>query len=423
MALKPVLGPVQLTFYSVGVIVGAGVYSVIGAAAGLAGDGLWLSFLIGAIVAALTGLSYAEMTTTFPHAGAEYVYLRHALPERRFAAFGVGILILVGGGATAATVATAFGGYLQQFLDVPIVLSAMLLLVFCTAINIWGLRESSWANMVFTTVEVGGLLLVIAAGFKADMIAPLAAPPHLGVIPAAAVLFFVYLGFEEIANMTEEVRNPARDLPLAIFLSIAVTTLLYILVSLAAVGLVPSEQLAASQAPLTLAVQKAWPNAAPMLSAIALFATANTVLITLIATSRLAFSMGRDHELPAVFARVLHRRGTPWIGAVLILAIACLLVPIGDLRILAEISSLTALLAFLCVNLALILLRYAEPDRLRPFRVPLAIGRLPILPVAAIASIFVLLSQFEGRVYIAGGGLLALIWVGYALRQHARHRR
>ena len=141
MQLKPVLGPVQLVFYGVGVIIGAGVYSVIGAAAGLAQQSLWLSFVAGAVVALLTGFSYAEMTTSYPQAGAEYLYLRRALPRSDFAAFAVGLLILMGGAATAATVAVAFGGYLRAFVDVPTGMSAFILLIVCTAFNIFGLRE------------------------------------------------------------------------------------------------------------------------------------------------------------------------------------------------------------------------------------------------------------------------------------------
>jgi APA family basic amino acid/polyamine antiporter len=135
MQLKPVLGPVQLVFYGVGVIIGAGVYSVIGAAAGLAQQSLWLSFVAGAVVALLTGFSYAEMTTSYPQAGAEYLYLKRALPRSDFAAFGIGLVILMGG---AATVAVAFGGYLRAFVDVPTGMSAFILLIVCTAFNIFG---------------------------------------------------------------------------------------------------------------------------------------------------------------------------------------------------------------------------------------------------------------------------------------------
>ncbi len=418
MQLKPILGPIQLIFYCVGVIIGAGVYSVIGAAAGLAQESLWLSFSVAALVALLTGFSYAEMTTSFPQAGAEYVYLRRAFPESDLAGFSVGLVILVGGAATATTVAVAFGGYLKTFVDIPTGLSAFALLLGCTALGIWGLRESSWVNVLFTSIEVAGLFLVIAAGFMhRNLTEPLAVPSYQGVIPAAAILFFVYLGFEEIANLAEEVRDPARDLPRAIFFSIGITTFLYVLVSLAVVVLARPAELAASQAPLALAVQKVWPGAGNLLSAIALFATANTVLITLIATSRLVFSMGRDGEIPALLAAVLPSRGTPWIAAILTLAMSTALLPIGDVKILAELSSFSALLAFLAVNLALIVLRYRLPEYWRPFRVPLSVGQMPLLPLAAIGSILLLLAQFDWQIYLAGAAALALTIVAFIVRQ------
>jgi basic amino acid/polyamine antiporter, APA family len=415
MQLKPVLGPVQLVFYSVGVIIGAGVYSVIGAAAGLAGDNLWISFLAGAVIALLTGLSYAEMTTSFPTAGAEYVYVRRAFPRAPWASFAVGWIILFGGAATATTVAVAFGGYLRSFVDVPIMASAFMLLAACTLVAIWGMRESSWLNIVFTTIEVSGLLLVVAAGFTKPQIAqPLLSPDiQPGIMAATAILFFVYLGFEEVANLAEEVREPTRDMPPAILWSIGVTTVLYILVSLAAVALVSPSELAASEAPLALAVERVWPGAGGLLSGIALFATANTVLITLIAISRLAFSMARDGESPVVMARLAPKRGTPWIASLITFVLSVVLLPIGDIAILAGLSSFAALLAFFAVNVALIALRYRHPDHKRPFRVPVNIGRLPVLPVLAIASILFLLAYFDWKIHVAGGVAIALTGVAY----------
>jgi amino acid transporter len=424
MQLKPVLGPFQLIFYSVGVIVGAGVYSVLGAAAGLAQDYLWLSFLVSAAVALLTALSYAEMATSFPAAGAEYVYVRRAWPKADWLAFGVGALILIGGSATAATVAIAFGGYLRMFADVPAGLAAALLLAACTAFNIWGLRESSWMNILFTSIEVAGLLLVIAVASMADVRAP-AVGPAAGpsVMAAAALLFFVYLGFEEVANLAEEVRNPGRDIPMALFISLAVTTGLYVAVAFAVLGLAAPDELAASGAPLAAAIQKAWPGAAGTLSAIALFATANTVLITMIATSRVAFSMARDNEIPGVFSRLLPLRQTPWIAAILAFAMAAVLIPIGSVKILAEMSSFAALAAFVAVNAVLIVLRYRLPNHVRPFRVPLAIGRLPVLPVLAIGSIAVLMVHFEWRIYVAGAAAIAGSAAAFGIRQLFRGRR
>jgi APA family basic amino acid/polyamine antiporter len=417
MPLRPTLGPVQLTFYSVGVIIGAGVYSVIGAASAVAQDGLWLSFLIGGFIALLTGLSYAEMTTAFPAAGAEYSYIRRAMPAFEWLAFIVAITIVIGASATASTVAVAFGGYLREFFDIPQTVSALLLLVGCTVFNIVGLRESSWANVLFTCIEVGGLGFVIAAGLtQPNFAAPLKTPIHAGVLEAAAVLFFVYLGFEEIANLSEEVHHPARDIPRAIMLSLGVTTALYILVALTVLALARPAELANSAAPLALAVHKVWPKAGPIMSAIALFATANTALITMIATSRLLFSMGRDGVIHKTFAALTSTRQTPAVAAAVTLAIAAAIVPLGGVKTLAEASSFSSLLAFLAVNVTLIILRYRVPDHNRPFRVPLSVGRMPLLPLTAVACIAVLLTYFDRGIYVTGLVVLLCAVVTYGLQ-------
>jgi basic amino acid/polyamine antiporter, APA family len=422
MRLKPVLGPIQLVFYGVGVIVGAGVYSVIGTAAGLAQQQLWVSFAVGAGVAFLTAISYAEMATSYPEAGAEYIYVRRAWPKADWLSFGVGVVILLGSAATAATVAMAFGGYLRAFVDLPPALSALALLIVCTAFNMWGMRESSWANMLFTSIEVGGLLLVIAAGSaREDAAPPIEAQP--AIMSAAALLFFVYLGFEEIANLIEEVRHPSRDIPLALFLSMAITTVLYVLVAIAVVHMASPADLALSGAPLATALNTVWPRLANVLSGVALFATANTVLVTVIAASRLTFSMARDGEIHGIFAGLLPRRQTPWVAAVLSLVMAAALLPIGSIKILAEMSSFAALVAFLTVNLALITLRYKHPHHVRPFRVPGAIGRMPVLPLAAVASIILLMIYFDWQIYLAGSIAVVLSAIAFFVRGCVRANR
>jgi amino acid transporter len=424
MSLKPVIGTFQLLFYSIGVIVGAGIYSVIGAAAGLAGESLWLSFLIGAAIAFLTALAYAEMTTAFPAAGAEYAYVRLVFPDLRLPSIGIGLVILVGGAATAATVAVAFGGYAAQFLEMPVLLSAFVLLAACTLLNILGLKESSWANVLFTSIEVAGLLFVIVIGFRQEtVLAPLA---HVGagsnLMAASALIFFVYLGFEEVANISEEVREPARDIPRAILWSLGITTLLYVLVALAALALATPAELAASPAPLATAVAKVWPQGAVLLSAIALFATANTVLITLIATSRLGYAMARDGDLPASLASLLSGRRTPWVAALVTFAGCAALLPIGQVGILAGLSSFAALLAFLAVNATLIALRLKFPDHPRPFRIPFSIGRWPLLPIVSIALILALIGYFERTVYIGGAIVLLGVLVVFAIMSVRRIR-
>ena len=211
-----------------------------------------------------------------------------------------------GRGCTSSTVAVAFGGYLKTFIDIPIWFSALALLVICTAFNIWGLRVLSWVNMLFTTVEMCGLLVVIAAGMTHGSLRPLLALAVSGRFPAAAIVFFVYLGFEGIANLTEEVRDPSRDFPRAIF--IALVSRSYVLVSLAVIVLATPSELASSEAPLALAIQKTWPGATGVLSAIAIFATANTVLISLIAKFATRVLDGRDGEILSIFGTLLSAR-------------------------------------------------------------------------------------------------------------------
>lgn len=413
--LRKVLGLPHLVFYAVGVIVGAGIYSVIGAASGIAAGGLWISFLIGAFVALLTALSYAEMATSLPEAGAEYVYLSRAFPTISWAPFAMGIVLILGGAAAAATVAAAFGGYLRGFVDVPPIYSGLALLAAMTALNIAGLQQAGFANAVFTSIEVGGLIIVIVAGLAIGADVAPSPVSHAGLLPAAALIFFVYLGFEEVANLAEETRNPGRDLPRAILISLALTTLLYVLVALSVASLAAPDEMAASSAPLAMAVGRVWPNVAGTLSAIALFATANTVLITLIAGARLIFSMSRGGDLPAILQR-LTPSGAPMPASLAFFGLSAALIPIADVRLLAELSSFAALLAFLAVNFSLIVLRFREPALKRPFRVPFAIGRLPLVPVAAIISIGVLLFSFEAQIYAGGVAALLLAILAWRLR-------
>ena len=407
--LRRTLGLGSLTFYGVGLILGAGVYSVIGAAAAQAGAALWQSFALGSLAALLTGLSYAELATAYPKAGAEFVYLGAAFPGKmRWLAALVGMVLVVGAATTATTVAVAFGGYLADFVKVPGWLAAVSLLAAATGLCVFGLRESTWVNIVFTLIEAGGLVLFITVGTAAPRFGEaLATPPHFGVMSGTALVFFAYLGFEEIANLAEETREPGRDLPRAILLSVAITTTLYVLVGLAAVALVAPEDLAKSESPLAHAARASSPLAARALGAIALFATANTALITLLAASRMLYGMARENALPQALAKV-SARGTPWAATLAVAALALAALPLGGVAALAGLSSFAALLGFAAVNVALIVLRRREPARKRPFRVPMSLGGIPVLPVLGIAITLLLATRFDPSVYVAGAGAIAL---------------
>ena len=380
----------------------------IGAATAEAGAAVWQSFALGSLAALLTGLSYAELATTYPKAGAEFVYLGAAFPRAPWLATLIGLVLVAGAAATATTVAVAFGGYLSDFAKVPVWLAAVALLAAATALCVFGLRESTWVNIAFTLIEAGGLVLFIALGTASpDFGKALTTPPHFGVMSGAALVFFAYLGFEEIANLAEETREPGRDLPRAILISVAVTTTLYVLVGLAAVALVSPEVLAQSDSPLAEAAKRRSPVAARALGGIALFATANTALITLLAASRMLYGMAREGALPRALGAV-SRRKTPWVATLAVAAIALAALPLGGIAALAGVSSFAALLGFAAVNFALIALRRREPSRRRPFRVPISVGGIPVLPILGIAITLLLATQFEGPVYLAGAVAIAL---------------
>lgn len=412
-SLRRSLNLPQLIFYGVGTMVGAGIYSVIGAAAGEAGKNLWISFLFAAVAAFLTVLSYAELTSTFSKAGAEYQFVRAAFPKWKLAAFLAGYLIALNAAGTSATVSFAFAGYLSVFVEAPAIPVAFSLLAICTLINIAGIRQSTWVSIGLICIEVAGLLLIIWCGIQSgDMSRSFATPPSMGnaagIFSATALIFFIYIGFEDIANLSEETHNPERTVPRALLISVLLTSLMYILVALSVIALSTPAELSNSDSPLTKAAENISPRVGQALAVAALFATASTALISLISISRLLFGMAREGDMPSLLAKILPVRETPWVAALALFAAACALLPLGDTKTLASVTSLGVLLVFIGVQLAMIRLRYTQPEAKRTFRVPLAIGRFPILPAIGIAMSLALITQFEPVVYGVGGGALLL---------------
>lgn len=420
MPLKRTLGLPGLTFYGVGIILGAGIYSVLGAAAGLAGDALWISFALSAAVSLLTAFSYAELASTYPQASAEFAFLRRALPRWRGAALVTGLLVALSGAATGATVAIAFAGYLESFVKLPAMPVAWGLLAAALALNLVGVKESGWVNIVFTLLEAGGLVLFAVLGATTGAFgAALSAAPTLGVLSGAALVFFSFLGFENIANLAEEAKEPKRDVPRAIFLSLGIATTLYILVALAAVALLPGDQLKDAQAPLADAARTRSTRIAGALGGIALFATANTALGSMLVASRVVFGIAREGEIPKFMAAVLPGRQTPWVAILVVAGVAAALIPFGNVGVVASLSSFASLLAFAAVNVAVIVLRYREPGQERPFRVPGAIGRFPILPAAGAVATLGIATQLDSAALV-GGSIALAVFAVYSLWRH-RH--
>lgn len=410
--LKRVLGLATLSFYGTGMILGAGIYTLIGKAAGTAGESVWVSLIVAALVALLAGLSYAELAALDSRVGGEYIYLRRAFPKRKWIAQTAGLMMVFAGLATCSAVALAFAGYLQQFMALPHLLIAASLLIIFSIINILGISETSLMNIVFTLIEVAGLIIFVVVGFSSPHIFDALSPTlSSATLSASALIIFAYFGFENIVNFSEETINPSKNVPRAILISISITTVLYVLVALSALALMPIEQLITSEAPLSDALVPTSKKLAGALGAIALFATANTVLISLVTSSRVLLGMARDSSLPTVFAKVSLKRRTPWFAALFSLLVAALLLPLGEVEILASISSFSTMVAFLSVHIALIGLRLSSPHISRPFRIPLSIGSLPLLPILGLITTIFLLLQFEKTVYMIGGGYLALLLI------------
>lgn len=384
-------------------ILGAGIYSIIGQAAGKAGYGLWQGFVLAAFAALLTALSYAELATMYPRAGGEYVYLRNAFSNHRWLAATTGIIMTFAGCASAATVAMAFASYLQHFVTLPHVLVAGVLLTFFTLVNVTGIKQSSWINAVFTLIEAFGLLLFIWLGWSSPSFgSSVLIAPTSATISSAALIIFAYFGFENIVNLAEETKSPESTIPRAILLSLFISTVLYVLVSFAAVELMPPDQLALTESALTDAAMGSSKRIAGILAGIALFSTANTALIALLTTSRILYGISKDNSLPQAFAKTLTHRQTPWVSALVSLGLAMALLPLGKVETLASVAAFATMIAFIAVNSALISLRMSAPATERPFKVPFALWKIPVLPVLGILTCVLFLFQFEKQIYIVG---------------------
>jgi len=411
--LERELGLLEVTLSGVGIILGAGIYALIGKAAALAGNSVWLSFAIAALIAVFTGLSYAELSSIFPRASAEYEYTNRAFGERL--AFVVGWLIIFSGVIGASTVALGFGGYFLALTGLPVLPSAVLLILLLSLVLLWGIKISAWFAIVFTLIETAGLLMVIYIGLPHFGSVDYFEMPHgfNGVFEAAALIFFAYMGFEEMVKLSEETREPERNMPLALILALAITIVLYMLVAVSVVSVVSWETLAASEAPFSeVAAEALGADAFVVISAIALFATANTVLLMLLASSRITYGMAESSSMPAIFAKVHQKRRTPWVAILVVMLLSMAFVFSGDIAFVASANDFILFATFVVINASLIYLRRIDPDRPRPFRVPISLGWMPILPVLGILTCIFLIFHLEPAAILLGS---ALAVVGGAL--------
>ncbi|MFH0836832.1 MAG: amino acid permease, partial [Candidatus Aenigmatarchaeota archaeon] len=337
--LKRTLGFWAILFCSIGAILGAGIYVLIGKAAGIGGNAVWMAFGLSALLAALSGLSYAELVSMFPKSSAEFGYTKKAFGRR--IGFVIGLLIILASIVSAAAVAIGFGGYFSALTNLPIIPIAIILVILLSGLIVYGIKESAIMAIAFTLIELAGLVIVIVIGF-----------PHLGsvdyfampangftsIFAAAALIFFAYLGFEEITRLGEETKKPTKTIPRALILSIIISTILYILVAITVVSVVDWQTLGTSNAPLADVVATVFgSNAFLLIAVIALFATANTVLFIMVAGSRIIYGMSVEKELPKRFCCIIKSRKTPLFAILLTMIFTIAFCMVGNLETVASL--------------------------------------------------------------------------------------
>lgn len=406
------MGLFALIVYGVGDMVGAGVYATIGKAAGSMGNAVWLAFVGSMVAAMLSGLSYASIASRYPRA-AGAAYVTHRAFRLSFLSYFVGLAVTASGLTSMATSSNAVGENLYKLINgrVPIWVLLILFLAAITFLNFWGIRESLWGNLLCTAVEVGGLLFVIAVGMRfwgsVDYLQfPGAGEGDSGrtlwsgttlVLSGSVLTFFSFVGFEDMINVSEEVKDPSRTMPMGILIALGITTLLYIAISVTVVSVVSYESLATAAAPFELVTRKA----APWLpdntyTFITIFAVANTALINYIMGSRLVYGMARQGLLPAALGTVHSRRRTPHVSILTLGVIVTILalsarIPFGGttvnpIRQLADATALLLLGCFAIVNVALIVLKRRPGEPRGKFEVPLVV---PVLG-ATVCGVLVL---------------------------------
>lgn len=415
--LKRSIGLFEATLYGVGIILGAGIYALIGVGAGIAGNALWISFLVGAVIAAFTGLSYAELSSMYPKEAAEYVYTSHAF-RKEWLSFVIQWIMLFTVGISAATVALGFAGYWSFLFGGKIEVISFALILIMSLINYFGIKESAKYNDISTVIEVSGLLAIIIFGayymgknglfFSINL---LESPDGaFGIFTATTIVYFAFIGFENLVNISEEAKNAHKTIPKALLISLAISAVIYILVSISAVGILGSDALAASKAPIAEAAEKVIPKSSYLLSLIALFATSNTVLILLIVASRLLYGLSSNRLIPSAFSRI-GRHGTPFISIFVIALLAGLSIATGNIKKLAHLVDLGIFLVYISINMSVIILRFREPDAKRFFRIPLNIGKFPVMALCGILLNLMMLYFFEVMDFAYG---LILIFAGIA---------
>lgn len=403
--LKRNIGLALITFYGLGNILGAGIYVLVGKVAGQAGYFAPLSFIVAASIAAVSAITYAEMSSRFPVSAGEAVYIDEGFSIPFLSIF-VGLLIALSGMVSSAVISHGFAAYLQVFVDIPEWLIVFLLFSTLCLLTIWGIKQSVRVAAVMTLIEIIGLLLIIYIGtdnlysspvaFETmlDPLTDLSTISYFGVLSGAFLAFYAYIGFEDMVNVAEEVKNPERNMPKAILYCVIISTVLYSAVSLVSIMVVSPVELAKSSAPLAT-VYKAATGADPVvISLIGLFAVVNGALIQMIMASRLLYGMAQKNWLPQILGRVNATTRTPINSSLLTAIIMLTLALLLDLEKLAEMTSYLVLSVFAMVNLALVRIKLKRADASSQLKYSIGFPILGFISCSALV-VLQLISEFK----------------------------
>ncbi|MBA8796243.1 amino acid transporter [Friedmanniella endophytica] len=435
--LKRVMGPKLLLLFIVGDILGTGIYAVTGDVAAEVGGAVWVPFLVAFVVATITAFSYLELVTKYPHAAGAALYTHKAFGVH-FLTFLVCFTVMCSGITSASTASRAFAVNLETMINnvigwggggsevelgggatTGLAIGFMLLIA---VINLRGVAESVYANIVLTCVELSGLLLVIFIGFfafgqgKADLSravmfdTPEDKGVFLAVTAGTSLAFFAMVGFEDSVNMAEETKDPERVFPKIMLSGLTITGIIYVLVSISAVAIVPPGELG-SGAPLLKVVQVGAPDLPfdQIFPLISMFAVSNSALINMLMASRLLYGMANQRVLPPVLGRVLPGRRTPWVAILFTSALACGLITfVGQISSLGGTTALLLLGVFTVVNICCLVLR-RDPQQHRHFRAP------TVLPIIGAVTCAYLVGPWTGRDTEQYGIAGVLLLIGIAL--------
>ena len=437
--LRRGIGALDLTALGIGAIIGTGIFVIVGEAISKSGPALVLSFVLAGVTCIFSALSYAELASTIPVSGSAYTYAYATMGE--VLAWIIGWDLILEYGVSVAAVAVGWGAYFTELMDslFGITLSdsislppgeggdvnvpAFLLVLAVAALLISGIRQSARSNTVMVIIKLVVLaffIVVAATAFDGDNFSNFAPNGWSGIEDAAALIFFAYIGFDAVSTGSEESKNPGRDLPIAIIGSLVIATILYILVSVAAVGALPADKLAGQDAPLAVALSEgagiSW--GADIVTFGALVAITSVVLTILYGQTRVAFSMCRDGLMPTRLATVWEKTRTPVILTLVFAIPIAILAAFVPLKEIAQLVNIGTLFAFLIVNVAVIWLRRTKPEMKRGFRVPL----VPVFPIIGALLCAYLMTKLPGTTWARFGIWLVLGMVIYALYGYRNSR-